>query len=222
MRAVAVGWTPAPACEGVGVGPDATDHTMMRPNTQAGAWGAMVDLETADDRALIAAFLSGRRDAFDLIVERHRRHVYQLCYRFVGNHEDASDLAQDVFVRAFKGLQKFKHESALGTWLYRVAVNVCLNRVASKPPDTEPIDTRQYVDRGAIDPLRELQRGEDAERVRRAIEKLPPKQRATLVLRVYEERSHEEIAAILGGTVGAAKTNFFHALGNLRRLLSAT
>jgi RNA polymerase sigma-70 factor (ECF subfamily) len=195
---------------------------MTRPDTRAEAWGAMSDLETADDRTLVAAFLAGRREAFDLIVERHRRQVYRLCFRFVGNHEDASDLSQDVFVRAFKGLRNFKNDSALGTWLYRVAVNVCLNRVSAKAPDLEPIDTRQFIDRGAVDPLRELQRGQEAAVVRRAIDKLPPKQRATLVLRVYEDRSHEEIAAILGGTVGAAKTNFFHALANLRRLLSGT
>ena len=81
------------------------------------------DLASADDGALVEAFVAGRTEAFDLIVERHRRHVYQVCYRFVGNHEDASDLAQDVFVRAFKGLQRFKGQSSLGTWLYRVAVN---------------------------------------------------------------------------------------------------
>src|SRR5215210_7730119 len=68
---------------------------------------------------LVAACLAGQRGAFDLIVERHRRAVYQLCYRFVGNHEDASDLAQDVFIRAFRGLRRFRGQSALATWLYR-------------------------------------------------------------------------------------------------------
>ena len=71
--------------------------------TQTGSWPmATVDvpLDGLDERALVEACLAGRRDAFDLIVERHRRAVYQLCYRFVANHEDASDLAQDVFVRA--------------------------------------------------------------------------------------------------------------------------
>ena len=75
------------------------------------------------------ACLAGRAGAFDLIVERHRRPVYQLCYRFVGNHEDASDLSQDVFLRAYRGLRSFRGQSSLGTWLYRIGVNVCLNRV---------------------------------------------------------------------------------------------
>ncbi len=179
------------------------------------------DLAGADDRALVSAFLAGRREAFDVIVERHRRPVYQLCYRFVGNHEDASDLAQDVFVRAFKGLAKFKGDSSLSTWLYRVGVNTCLNRVSVKRPQTESIDLMPRIDERADDPLDLVMRDERAVVVRRAIEQLPPKQRATLVLRVYQELSHEEIANVLGSSVGAVKANFFHALGNLKRLLQS-
>src|SRR6476660_8439399 len=104
------------------------------------------DWASADESTLVEACLNGRRDAFDVIVERHRRQVYQLCYRFVGNHEDASDLTQDVFVRAFRGLRGFKRQSSLGTWLYRIGVNVCLNRVAVKSPVLEPIDARDHLD----------------------------------------------------------------------------
>ena len=183
---------------------------------------AAADLVDADDRTLVAAFLAGRREAFDLIVVRHRRPIYQLCYRFVGNHEDASDLAQDVFVRAFKGLAKFKGDSSLATWLYRVGVNTCLNRVAVKKPQTESIDAVPRIDERADNPLDLVMRDERAVVVRRAIEQLPPKQRATLVLRVYQEMSHEEIANVLGSSVGAVKANFFHALGNLKRLLQSS
>jgi RNA polymerase sigma-70 factor, ECF subfamily len=187
--------------------------------SDAAAAAALVD---ADDRTLVAAFLAGRREAFDLIVVRHRRPIYQLCYRFVGNHEDASDLAQDVFVRAFKGLAKFKGDSSLATWLYRVGVNTCLNRVAVKRPQTESIDAVPRIDERAENPLDLVMRDERAVVVRRAIEQLPPKQRATLVLRVYQEMSHEEIANVLGSSVGAVKANFFHALGNLKRLLQSS
>src|SRR5262245_23545623 len=103
-------------------------------------------LSELDEPALVAASLAGRPGAFDLIVERHRRPVYQLCYRYVGNHEDASDLAQDVFLRAYRGLRNFRGQSSLATWLYRIAVNVCLNRVAAKAPRTESIDADQFVD----------------------------------------------------------------------------
>jgi RNA polymerase sigma-70 factor (ECF subfamily) len=179
------------------------------------------DLRGLDDAALVRAFQAGRRDAFDVIVERHRRPVYLLCHRFVHNHEDAADLAQDVFVRAFKGLERFKGDAALSTWLHRIAVNASLNKVAVKRPLEAPIEAavNMDIDTRARDPLDEVLRGERAEQVRRAIAELPPKQRATLVLRVYHEYSHEEIAATLGGSVGGAKANLFHALGSLRRRL---
>ena len=198
----------------------ARDVNMSRARTTAEP-ASVDDLREADDHVLVAAFLQGRREAFDLIVERHRRHVYQLCYRFAGNQEDAADLAQDVFLRAFKGLKHFKGQSALGTWLYRVGVNTCLNRAGSKRPAPEPLDAAQHVDTREPDPLQMLVREERAERLRRAVDQLPPKQRATLVLRVYQELSHEEIARVLGSSVGAAKANFFHALGNLRRLVQS-
>lgn len=201
----------------------ALDVRMRRPQPDAGApasSGALErDLESADDRTLVTAFLAGRREAFDVIVMRHQRHVYQLCYRFVQNPEDAADLAQDVFVRAFKGLHRFKGESALGTWLYRVGVNVCLNRLAVKRPVPDPIDEVQPIDDRMEDSFDRVARGERAELLRRAIRKLPPRQRATVILRVYQDLPHDEIAKILGSSVGAVKANFFHALGNLRRTL---
>jgi len=89
-------------------------------------------LADLDERALVEACLSGRSAAFEVIVERHRRSVYLLCYRFVSNHEDASDLSQDVFLRAYRGLRSFRGQSSLATWLYRIGVNVCLNRVSAK------------------------------------------------------------------------------------------
>ena len=172
-----------------------------------------------DERQLIDACIAGRPGAFDVIVEQHRRSVYQLCYRFVGNHEDASDLSQDVFLRAFRGLKSFRGGASLKTWLYRIGVNTCLNRVTAKKPVTEDIDARQHVDTGHESPDDRVLREERGVRVRTAIAQLPPKQRATLVLRMYQELSHEEIAGVLGSSVGAVKANFFHALGNLKKIL---
>ena len=172
-----------------------------------------------DDRVLVDACLEGDRASFDVLVERHRRQVYQVCYRFVGNHDDASDLAQDVFIRAFRALRTFKGQAAFSTWLYRVAVNVCLNRVGARRLPTEAIDRREHVDMAAEPPEHAVIRHERAAAVRAAIAQLPRKQRATMILRVYHELPHEQIAAILGSSVGAVKANFFHALANLRKLL---
>ena len=184
---------------------------------------ADVPLDQLDEHALIEACRTNRAGAFDLLVERHRRPVYHLCYRFVGNHEDASDLSQDVFLRAYRGLAGFRGQSSIATWLYRIGVNVCLNKLSAKTSTlgrlTEPIADRQFEDTLAEPASERVLRGERAARVRAAIARLPRTQRATLILRTYHEMSHQEIADVLGSTVGAVKANFFHALANLKKLL---
>jgi RNA polymerase sigma-70 factor (ECF subfamily) len=175
------------------------------------------DWSAADDLSLVRACLDGDRSAFDPIVERHRRKVYLICYRFAGNHADASDLAQETFIRAFRGLHGFKGNASLATWLYRIAVNVCLNK--GKARSRPPLDREGPVDRSVELPEAKVLRDERAAAVRAAIARLPKKQRATLILRVYHELRHEEIAAILGSSVGTVKANFFYALANLRKLL---
>jgi RNA polymerase sigma-70 factor, ECF subfamily len=172
-----------------------------------------------DDAAIVRACLDGNRAAFDVIVRRHQRHVYQLCYRFVGSHEDASDLAQDVFIRAYRGLRGFKGDAAFATWLYRIGVNVCLNRVATRTPVFAPLTAQHHADSREESADARLLRVERAAEVRAAIARLPRKQRATLILRVYHDMPHAQIAGVLGSSVGAVKANFFHALGNLRKQL---
>jgi RNA polymerase sigma-70 factor (ECF subfamily) len=179
-------------------------------------------LSELDDSALVAAAAAGDRDAFDVIVERHQRTVYQVCYRFVHNHEDASDLAQDAFVRAWRGMRTFKGQSALSTWLYRIAVNVSLNRVSAKTPLTEPIEsTEHFEDVRSEGAQHAMIREERAVAVRKAIANLPAKQRSTLILRTYHDMSHQQIADVLGSSVGAVKANFFHALANLKKILGS-
>jgi RNA polymerase sigma-70 factor (ECF subfamily) len=180
--------------------------------------GISVDWSTRDDAALVRACLDGHRDAFAPIVERYQRQVYHVCYRFAGNHEDAADLAQDVFIRAYRGLRGFKGQASIQTWLYRIAVNASLNRVARTTPRLEHLGDRD-IDADIERPDAALLRGERAAAVRAAIAQLPPRQRATLILRIYHDLPHQEIAAVLGSSVGAVKANFFHALANLRKLL---
>ena len=183
-------------------------------------------LTRLDDAALVEECLAGTAGAFDLLVERYRRPVYQICYRFVGNHEDASDLSQEVFLRAYRGLKNFRGQAALSTWMYRIGVNVCLNRVSAKKPldhtANEPIETYDMEDVRSDSPAERLLREERSARVRAAIAQLPDKQRATLILRTYHEMSHQEIADVLGSSVGAVKANFFHALANLKKILDAS
>jgi RNA polymerase sigma-70 factor (ECF subfamily) len=174
-----------------------------------------------DDRALVAAVRAGDTDAFAEIVARHRRAVYQVCYRFVNDPDAAADLTQETFVRAWRGLDRFRGSSALSTWLFRIAINVCLNRRSAEPPPHDVLDAHQLEDASAESPDRRLIRAERARRVRRAIAALPDRQRATVILRVYHGLSHREIAAALGNSVGATRANLFHALTKLRTMLGS-
>jgi len=180
---------------------------------------ASADRAALDDRALVSAAVGGDRSAFDVLVRRHQRTIYGVCYRFAGEHAEASDLAQDAFVRAYRGLARFKGDAAFGTWLYRIAVNVCLTRAAVRTPPLDPIEPLDLADLHGDRPDDPLRRAEDAARVKAAIARLPEKQRMTVILRVYHELPHEVIARTLGSTVGTVKANFFHALRNLRKLL---
>ncbi len=169
------------------------------------------------DGTLVRACQRGDREAFDHLVERYQRGIYRLCYRYVNDHDDANDLAQEAFLKAWRAIGRFRGESSFSTWLYRIAVNTCLNhRAARRPPAQELPESLADPSRGAE---ARVLRDDEAARVRAAVSRLPDRQRATLILKVYHELTHEEVARVLGSTVGTVKSNLFHALANLRRLL---
>jgi RNA polymerase sigma-70 factor (ECF subfamily) len=171
-----------------------------------------------EDREAVEACQGGEREAFDRLVERYQRDVYRLCYRYVNNHEDANDMAQEVFIKAYRALGRFRGDSSFSTWLYRIAVNTCLNFRASRRPPGEELP--EGLADASEDVGQQLEREERARRVREAVRRLPEKQRATLILKIYNDLTHQEVAVILGSTVGTVKANLFHALGNLRRILA--
>jgi len=190
--------------------------TVVRPGSQP---VEEESLDRLDDRALVTLACAGSHAAFDVLVIRHQRAIYQVCYRFVRDHAEAADAMQDVFLRGWRALPRFKRDAAFATWLYRIAVNVCLSRLASRRPPNEPLtDDGMLVDAGAS-PVADLLTRERARAVRKAVDRLPARQRATVILRVFHGLPHAEIAAALGSSVGSVKANFFHALRNLKRLL---
>jgi RNA polymerase sigma-70 factor, ECF subfamily len=197
----------------------------MRADATAASWplGAtpMSDAPDVplDDTALVAAAVAGDTAAFDELVTRHRRSVYQVCYRFVNHHEDAADLTQDTFVRAWKALGSFRGQARFSTWIYRIAVNVCLNRVSLKTPKTDVVDFDLVADQREPAPGAAIDAAERQAMVRAAVKSLPPRQRTALILRTYHELSHQEVADIVGTSVGAVKANVFHALANLKKRL---
>jgi RNA polymerase sigma-70 factor (ECF subfamily) len=169
------------------------------------------------DLELVERYFRGDTAAFDEIMIRYERQIYRVCYRFVDNRDDALDLAQDVFVKAFEHLPTFRRESSLKTWLYRIAINHCLNHV--KKHSQQFVEVTEFT--SSIHPSiqRQLEDQEQREHFRRLMKRLPPKQKAILELRVNEQLSYEEIAQISGRSVSTIKASVFFALDKLRKFV---
>ena len=168
------------------------------------------------DRTLVTRYLAGDMVAFDELMIRHERQVYRLCFRFVRHHEDAMDLTQEVFIKAFENLRAFRGDARFKTWLYRVAVNHCLNHVKKHSREFVEVDENL----GSVDPAihNQLLKKERREIVRGLMERLPPKQKAILQLRMNDNLSYEEIAGIVGRSVSTVKSSVFFALNKLRKM----
>lgn len=180
------------------------------------------DAARIEEKAAIEACLAGDTAAFDVLVIRHQKSIQRVCYRFTGNAEDAADLTQEVFVKAYRSLPKFRGTSAFSTWLYRIAVNACLTFKAARKNRTEEWDEdKDIVAEGpGVDEV--VDATMSAQAVRAALETLPEKQKLTVIMKVLEERTHAEVAEILGSNVGTVKANLFFAIRNLRKQLAAT
>jgi len=173
------------------------------------------------DFELIDRTLGGNGDAFEELVNRYKKSVYHLTYRMVHDYEDAADLSQETFLKVYQGLLKFKRKSSFHTWLYRIAVNLCINYLRKK-------GNRQFVELDNIhtvqqpEVLNKLEMEELQDVVSHAVSQLPEKQRVSVILRIYHGLSHKEISDILGCSVGTVKANYFHAIRNLRKTFKST
>jgi RNA polymerase sigma-70 factor (ECF subfamily) len=170
---------------------------------------------------------------FEQIVERYHGKVFQLVYRYTGDYEEASDLTQDTFVRAFNAWGEFRGESQVYTWLYRIALNLCHNqqkRVVRRNRmerwSLDSVSDDDFEGRGPIEvaderplPLARLESDEMRLRLREALLELPENYRAVIVLRDIEGLTYEEIARVTDSSLEAIKSRLFRARQTLRRLL---
>ncbi len=171
-----------------------------------------------EDLDLITRTEAGEREAFNDLVRKYQKPLYALLYRMVGNPEDASDLLQKAFVKAFTGLKSFERRSTFKTWLYQIAINLAKNVYRDRARiEQVPIDN--VVIRRNPRTVENLIIKENRQLLRQALANLPEKQRITLMLRVQEEKKFEEIAAIMECSLGTAKANFHHAVQKLKVLM---
>lgn len=180
------------------------------------------------DAFLVEQFQAGDHAAFDALVERHYKRIYELAYYFVRDVEDAYDITQDVFLRVFNSLANFKGDSSFYTWVYRIASNACVDyrRRKSRRQSTELTDEviqrddiQSFIVRERAPQQQTLDRELDTV-LRNAVAQLPEKQRQVFILRHYEQLSLQEIATVLGRGLGTIKAHLFHATRAMRRHLA--
>jgi RNA polymerase sigma-70 factor (ECF subfamily) len=171
---------------------------------------------TDNERELVLRSRHGDSEAFAALLRAHQRMIHALTYRMTGSLADAEDLAQETFIQAYQQLDHFRGDASLGSWLYRIAVNRCLNwrqREARHARLHEEWGREQTA--AADTPDESL-----ARRVREALLQLKPKQRAAVVLTVYEGLNHAQAAQVLGCSETTVSWRLFTARAKLKRLLA--
>ncbi|MDM5214844.1 RNA polymerase sigma factor SigW [Peribacillus sp. RS7] len=172
--------------------------------------------------------LKGDHNAFGEIVEIYKDKVFQICFRMLGNRQEAEDLAQEAFVRAFVNIRSFNIQMKFSTWLYRIATNLCIDRLRKKKPDyyldaevagTEGLNMYSQIASDMAKPEEEVESLELQETIQVEIMKLPEKYRSVIVLKYIEELSLKEISEILDLPVGTVKTRIHRGREALRKQL---
>jgi RNA polymerase sigma-70 factor (ECF subfamily) len=183
-------------------------------------------MDATEAAAVLARARQGDSDAFRALVDQHSRSVFRLAFRMTGNEQDAEDVVQESFLRAYKQLGRFESRANFGTWLYRIVANCSVDLMRAKQARHdmargESLD--DAIELPAVDtpgPQRMAESAEIERRVRAALDALSPLERAAFTLRHYEGRSIDEISAALGLKTSAAKHSVFRAVKKLRAALA--
>jgi RNA polymerase sigma-70 factor (ECF subfamily) len=171
------------------------------------------------DVALMLRFQKGDAAAFDELVGRHQKAVLNIAWRYCGDRAIAEDLAQEIFVKVWKAKGSYQPSARLSTWLYRIAVNRCLNEIRSRPKKA-PLPVEETLEEPAgARPDDDLDRAEVRQAVRRAVDELPANQRMAVILSRFHEMPYEEIAEAMSVSLEAVKSLLFRARENLKNAL---
>ena len=181
---------------------------------------------TWTDEELVARSIGGDNDSFNELILRWERPIYALAYRTIGREEDARDVCQEAFLRAYRGLAGFKGEAKFSSWLYRITLNLCRDwirkqrraPVSQMPEDTDAMELAAEV--GPVESIEDLvARRELSAVVARAMTLLPEEQRTAIILKEYQGMTFQEIADLQGCPLSTVKTRLYQGLSVLRRHL---
>jgi RNA polymerase sigma-70 factor (ECF subfamily) len=189
---------------------------------------AQVDVSELD---LVKQCQAGQTEAFDQLVNRYRSRVFAMIYNMVHNEQDAWDLAQDSFVKAWKSIKRFRGQSSFYTWLYRIVMNVTIDHARKKQIKGAGTEFNDEVKLGEIEPAartaprseplphRQMERSEIRARIDAAIAQLTPEHRAVILMKETEDMQYHEIAEALGCSIGTVMSRLFYARKRLQNLL---
>ncbi|MBU8921825.1 MAG: RNA polymerase sigma factor [Bacteroidales bacterium] len=186
----------------------------------------------AESKSLVKAFLDGDKRAFDRLIVLHQRMVFSLCFRLLGEYDEADDAAQDVFIKVHRYIGGFRFESSFRTWIYRVTVNACRNRMdrreyrmknkkvsIEKGPSHRGEDSPMDIPDRSESPLGSIARKEVGRMIHEAIGLLSGEQKMVVVLKDIQGRSYDEIVDMTGMKMGTVKSKLSRARLKLRELL---
>ncbi|MBZ5533368.1 MAG: sigma-70 family RNA polymerase sigma factor [Acidobacteriia bacterium] len=181
----------------------------------------------SQDAAALTRVLGGDREAFRVLVERYSKMVFSLAFRMTGNEDDAADVVQETFLRAYRGLDRFESRSSMATWLFRIATNCSLTTLERRKTQPQPAPVAQDDEDPPEERLLSPRPGPEAlaysgelqARIDTAMKTLSPVEHTAFVLRHFEGRPIEEIAAALQVKEGAAKQSVLRAVNKMRRAL---
>jgi RNA polymerase sigma-70 factor (ECF subfamily) len=180
-----------------------------------------------EEKDLVQQVQNGNRNAFRQLVEEYKRKVYYLAYDLTGNHMDADDLSQEVFIRIFNSIANFRRESKFSTWIYRVTINCWINMKKSKGykirEKQDRIDNNFYLNEQKAseqNPQREAEKSDIQKFIHNALQQLSPKEKSVFIMRHYHDLSLKEIGTTLNIRVGTVKSLLFRAINKLQKQLS--
>lgn len=179
-----------------------------------------------EDESLVAAARDGDYSSFERLYEKHRNTVYRFVYQMTHKADEAEDITQEAFVRAFQNLDRFRKQAKFTTWILRIATNLCTDkaRMTNRRGSLEKQEAAGALDwmtvGSVVNPVDELEEDRRAVLVRKAVAALPTHHRTVLIWRDFEEREYGEIAEILGCSIGGAKLRVLRARRALRDRLA--